>query len=174
MEEPDTRILLLGLGNDILSDDAIGPKIIQDLETQNRYTRVDYQTAAIGGLELIELFSNYQQVFIIDAIKTRNGVPGSVYYFKPEDFRHTLHLTNFHDVNFLVALELAEELGHQMPEQIHILAIEIVEDLVFSDELTPPLQAKYSEIISEICTFLDDEVILHQANANEGHDGMEK
>ena len=91
-----------------------------------------------------------QKLIHIDAIKTLNGIPGEVYKFVPDDFKETLHLSNIHDISFLTSLKLAKKLDIKTPENIYIIAIEIVEDMVFSDEFTPYIQEKYPKILEEV------------------------
>lgn len=151
------QVLILGVGNEILTDDSIGPRIANDLEKMFPDSGADFMISSLGGLEVLELICNYKEVIIIDAIRTRDGEPGTVYLMKPDDFKETLHLSSFHDVNFLTALKLGEELDFKVPEEISIIAIEIIEDLVFSNDLTPPLRARYPDILKEISQFLEKE-----------------
>lgn len=144
------EVLILGLGNDILSDDAIGPKLVQRLEGDISEDRITFLTAAVGGMEIMELMKDYNHAIIIDAIKTKVGVPGAVYHFTPDHFEETLHASSFHDVSFLTAIELAKKIDINLPKQIDIIAIEILEDLVFSDELSPPLKREYDFIYVKI------------------------
>ena len=150
MPEGSGDILILGIGNDILTDDAIGPKIVERLQEDLSDERISFLTAAAGGLEILEMIRNYQQVVIIDAIKTKNGIPGTIYHLTPENFKETLHISSFHDVSFLTALELAKKLEIPVPSRIDIIAIEIVEDLTFSDEFSKDITIKYEEIYREI------------------------
>jgi hydrogenase maturation protease len=143
-------ILILGLGNDILTDDAIGPKLAWHLEKTFPLPNIKYETAAIGGMELIELIRDFKHVVIIDAIKTLNGIPGTVYYLTPSNFKETLHASHMHDISFLTALHMAKKVGITITEDIDIIAIEIVEDLTFGNDFTPQLQAKYEDIKKEV------------------------
>jgi hypothetical protein len=45
-------------------------------------------------------------------------------------------------------------LHFDIPETIHILAVEIVEDRVFSESFSPPIRKKFPEIYNEIKNFL--------------------
>lgn len=148
-------VLVLGIGNDILTDDGIGPRIVKQLEKENFPSLFAFQTATVGGLEILEMVSGYRQVIFIDAIKTRNGIPGSIYYLTPENFQETLHLTNLHDINFLNAIALGKKLGMEVPDRMQILAIEIVEDMEFSEHFSPPIREKYPEILQEIRDYLN-------------------
>jgi len=150
MANEKKKRLVLGVGNDILMDDGIGPRVVQILEKETPVPGLEYETAALGGLELVELMQGYDWVVVIDAIKTKDGVPGTLYEFTPSDFKETLHLTNLHDLSFLTALKFGEKVGLKVPTEIYIFAVEIIEDLVFGEEFTPPVQARFKEIVDEI------------------------
>jgi len=150
MEEKQKNKLILGIGNDILTDDGIGPKIVTELKNDIHKDHVSFMTAATGGLDILELIKDYNRVIIIDAIKTKDGIPGTIYYLTPSNFKETLHISSFHDVSFLTALKVAERLDIPIPEQIDIIAIEIIEDLTFSTEFSQPIADKYEEIYRAI------------------------
>lgn len=152
----DKEILVLGIGNEILTDDGIAPKLVKDLEKNLDLPFADFETAALGGLEILEFIQGFQKVILIDAIKTKDGIPGDVYLFTLDDFKETLHLSNLHDISFLTAMKLGTKLGFEMPEDMKIIAIEIIEDLVFSNDFTEPLQKRYNEIYKDIEIFLSE------------------
>ena len=144
--------LILGLGNDILTDDGIGPRITHDLAQMINDPDVQFDIACCGGLEIMEHIKGYKKVVFIDAIRTIDGKPGDVYYFNPSDFRETSNLSNLHDVSFLTALKLGNTLNLGLPAVLHIIAVEIIEDMEFSEEFTLPLKEKYPGILEEVCT----------------------
>jgi len=148
------KTLILGLGNDILTDDGIGPRLVHDLAQMIDDPNVQFDTACCGGLEIVEYIKGYEKVVFIDAIRTRDGKPGDMYYFIPSDFRETMHLSNLHDVNFLIALNLGNTLDMNLPSDLHIIAIEIIEDMEFSEEFTMPLKEKYPEILEKVSVLL--------------------
>jgi len=144
------KTLVLGMGNDILTDDGIGPRLIRDLVQMIDNHNVQFDTACCGGLEIMEYIKGYEKVVFIDAIRNQNGKPGDVYYFVPSDFRETSHLSSLHDINFLTALELGNFLNLSLPVDLHIIAVEIIEDMEFSEEFTPALKEKYPEILKDV------------------------
>jgi len=154
MTRTSNDILILGIGNDILTDDAIGPKLVKDLQRDFKQENIFFMTAATGGLEILEMIKEFYRVVIIDAIRTRDGIPGTIYYLTPANFKETLHISSFHDVNFLTALKLAEKLEISIPEHIDIIAIEIVEDLTFSNDFSKEIASRYEDIYLEIKDFL--------------------
>jgi hydrogenase maturation protease len=149
------KILVLGLGNEIMSDDGIGPRLIKDLTGMFDNPLLEFKTASCGGLEVMELLPGFETAVLIDAIHTRDGKPGDVYYFRPSDFRETSNLSNLHDLNFLTALRLARVLDLGIPSDLHIIAVEIYEDLVFGESLTPVLNKRYPEALTEVHGILE-------------------
>jgi hydrogenase maturation protease len=150
MDIQQEKVLILGIGNDILKDDGIGPKLVKDLKTRDFPNGLRFETCAMGGLEILEMVRDYHTVVFIDAIKTKDGLAGNVYYFQDADFRETMHLSNLHDVNFITALELGRKIKLNIPENIHIIAVEILEDMEFGRSLSPELEEKYTEILDKV------------------------
>jgi len=143
-------ILILGIGNDILKDDGIGIKIIEEINKNKFSDDIEFKTSILGGFDVLEIIQDYKKVILIDAIKTKDGVPGDIYYFKPSDFKETLHLSNIHDISFLNAIKLGKKLRFNVPKEIHIIAIEILEDRIFGDNFTPELKSKFPKIVKSV------------------------
>jgi hydrogenase maturation protease len=144
------EILILGIGNDILTDDGIGPKIVKQLSQEINDDRIYFDNVCLGGLEILEYIRGYKYVYFIDAIKSSEGKIGDVYFLQTSDFKETSHLSNLHDVSFLTALKMGEELNFDIPLSIRIAAVEILEDMEFNIELTPQLSEKYDEVYHEV------------------------
>ncbi len=156
MQKKNKDTIVVGLGNEILTDDGIGPALCKEMEKLFPLPNIKYITATTGGLEILEMIRDYKTVMIIDAIRTKNGIPGTVYYLTPSDFKETLNISNIHDISFLTALKLGEKLGINMPETIHIIAVEIIEDLVFSESFSPEIQRCYDSIVQTTKTFFEN------------------
>ena len=150
----ENKVLVLGVGNDILMDDGIGPKLVNRLKDDFSVDQINFSTLNLGGLEILEFIKDYDEVIIVDAIKTRTGNPGDVYMLTPDDFSETCHLSSFHDVSFLTALRLGEKIGYKLPKSILIIAIEIIEDTCFGKDFSKPLQDCYERIYSEVKSVL--------------------
>ncbi|HET6475558.1 MAG TPA: hydrogenase maturation protease [Thermoleophilia bacterium] len=146
--------LLLGMGNPILGDDAVGIRVAQHLS--RRLGPVPGLTireeCCAGGLELLEVVEGFDRLIVLDSIKTREGRPGDWYRFDGDALRETMHLNNVHDANFATAMELGRQLGGHVPrdEDIHVLAVEISDNLTFSDHLSPELQDAMPELVDEM------------------------
>jgi hydrogenase maturation protease len=160
-------ILILGIGNKILSDDGIGIRLIEDLQDYFKDSCLHFKTACAGGLEIVELMQDYEHVIILDAIKTKGGKPGKIYYFTLQDFKDSLHTSNFHDISFLIALEFGKTSGMKVPGDIKILAIEIVEDMYFSENFSNEIQIRYNFIKSKVRDFIQKQLKNNKVKRSE-------
>jgi len=147
--------LILGLGNEILTDDRIGPELVKDLSGIYDKIDADFIIAGSGGLDVMELINDYKRVIIIDSIHTSSGKPGDVYHLTPPDFKETSNLSSVHDVNFLTALDLGKILDYNLPDEIHIIAVEIQEDMEFSEQFTTVIEERYPEIRAKVARLID-------------------
>jgi len=161
------RILIQGIGNEILTDDGIGPKLVKKLKGNLSKKDIDFETAFIGGLEILESIQGYHTVIFIDAIRTRDGIPGTVYQLSPENFNTTSHLSSIHDVSFLTSVALGKKLGLDMPQFIYIIAVEIFEDRIFDDNFSPLIQQKYEEIFNKVKELIEKILEAHSLNSTE-------
>ncbi|MBM4129710.1 hydrogenase maturation protease [bacterium] len=139
--------VILGLGNPILTDDAVGVRLAG--EARCRFgARPDveiHEECPVGGLELLAFLDGYRRAIVIDAIHTEGGRTGDCYRFTATALRGTVNLNNVHDANFATALALGRRLGQRLPEddEIHVFAVEVADDLTFGTELSAELAPCY-------------------------------
>ncbi|MEJ2050876.1 MAG: hydrogenase maturation protease [Calditrichota bacterium] len=92
----DKHILVLGLGNLLLSDEGLGIHVIRELQKKSLPKNVSIIDGGTGGFELIRYFRGMEKVIIIDALKS-DDKPGSVFRFTPDEFRSSgLHPFSAH------------------------------------------------------------------------------
>ena len=151
------EVLILGIGNELLTDDAIGPFLIHELEEYFKSNpQIKFETACCGGLQILETIVGYKKVILIDAIKSKNGKLGEVLLLSPEDFEETSNLSSLHDLSFLDALKLGKHLDFKMPQEIKIIAIQIFEDRMIHDQFSNELKSVYPEVLMKVKDFLTD------------------
>jgi hydrogenase maturation protease len=143
------KILILGLGNPILSDDGIGIKIAKELLSYVDPQKVEIKEASVGGMGLIDLIEGYKKVIIIDSIKTEKGKVGQVYNLNVDDL-HTSRLSFPHNISFAAAIKLAKKIGLKMPDEIKIYAVEVEDNFTFSEKCSTKLKKAIPKIVKEI------------------------
>ncbi len=153
MMNENKKTLMLGLGNPILTDDAIGIKVVEELErrfgTDNGY---DYCTGSFGGFHIVDEIRGYDRAVIVDSI-IRGGEVGTVYKLTLHDLDGTVRLASPHRVNLPGAIALAKKIEDNIPDDITIYAIEVDELTVFSTRLSPKLQDCFPEIVNKIIDY---------------------
>lgn len=135
------KTLVLGLGNSILTDDAVGFAVAEEVSRRLHTGDVTVTEASVGGLSLLELVVGYDRVIIIDAIQTGSREPGEVHRLRPDEFRGSVRAASTHDIRLASALELGAQLGMNMPKQIVIFGIEAADVDTFGEQLTPAVAA---------------------------------
>jgi len=154
------RTLLLGMGNPLLSDDAVGIRLAGDFSRRlGQVAGLEIiEECSAGGVDLLQIIEGYDRLLLVDSIKTREGVPGNWFHFTAERLRETIHLTNIHDANFATTLSLGRQLGMPLPSdrEIHVFAVEILDDFTFSEKMTDKLEKAYSIYSEEIFCELRD------------------
>ena len=140
--------LVLGIGNPILSDDAVGIKIAQQLEEEKPGLTVEQTNEA--AIALIDLITDYDRLIIIDSIKTGQGKAGELYKLTLEDFKPNNDFTSSHGMDIATAFEVGKSLGCRMPQSVSIYAVEIKDNENFSEQCTKEVAERLPVIVKQI------------------------
>ncbi len=144
------KTLLLGLGNSILKDDAVGLRVVRALGERVNQEGFDVQESSFANIDLLDFMGGYDRLIIVDSIKTEWGKPGDLYRLNLDDLHSTLHLSCPHDINLATALELGKRLGVPIPEEVGIYAIEVEDNQTFCETCSPRVEEAIPRIIEEI------------------------
>ena len=144
------RLLLLGLGNDILTDDAIGLLVVRQLQRHlASLPSIDFRETTEMGLALLDFITGYSAVVVVDSIQTGKADPGFLHEVDPatlEDLsRRTPHFLGLGET-----LALGRQLGLMMPERVKIFAAEVEDPFTLSTQMTPRLQVALPDIVERI------------------------
>jgi hydrogenase maturation protease len=165
MGDTPASILVVGLGNPILTDDGVGWRVAQQLRAtlldRRKGSRagvsVDITEASVGGLSLAEMMVGYRRAIVIDSIMTSNGAPGTVYRLALDDLPGTLNTASAHDTNLITALEALRRFGAEVPKNgaIDIVAIEAQDVLTFSERCTPAVERSVPDAVSVVVALIE-------------------
>ncbi len=147
---PPPRVLLLGLGNDILTDDAIGLRVVRQLQPELAgHPTIEVRETTEMGLALLDFMTGYSAVIIVDSIQTDRAAPGTVHELDAAALQQLTGRTP-HFLGVKETLALGRQLELAMPEQIRIFAIEVADPFTLSTALTPALQSALPQIVNRI------------------------
>ena len=150
------KTLVLGVGSSILTDDAVGLVVAERLRRHfDDRDDIDFGLNEEAGFSLLEESIGYDRLIIIDSILT-GGEPGTVHRLDLSDLGRTIHSNSPHGLNLATVLELGRTQDMDVPDDVVIFAIEVVDTLTFGEELTPELNARVDEIVREIARELTE------------------
>ena len=146
----EKRIVVLGLGNRLMSDEGVGSHIVERFQTQaDKYPLVDFIDAGTGGMSILHRIKDHEKAVIIDCayMKTK---PGTIKKFRPDEVKSVKKLAHhsLHDVDVLKIIELSKQLD-QCPDKIVIFGIE-PEKIEQSYELSSSITARIDDYIITI------------------------
>jgi hydrogenase maturation protease len=134
-------VLVLGLGNDILTDDAVGLRVVESLHaTLAGEGAIELRTTTEMGLALLDEVAGRESLVLVDAVQTGRVPAGSILELDASDLGGPL-ATGPHFLGVGETLALGELLGLEMPRRVGIVAVEVADPYTLGTELTPAVQA---------------------------------
>ncbi len=144
------RILVLGIGNILLSDEGVGVHVINRFqETLVIPDEVQVIDGGTMGLDLSPYFEGKTDVVVVDAICADGQKPGTIRRFSGSEVMTMLgerispHQIGLSDLLACTAVDT------QLPENIVLLGI-VPESLDTSLDLSPTIQAKVDDLVGLI------------------------
>ncbi|MFH1502720.1 MAG: hydrogenase maturation protease [Candidatus Eisenbacteria bacterium] len=144
------KTLILGVGNSILCDDTIGLVVTRKLE--ERYgdrDDTDFGYNEEAGFSLLEESLGYDRLVIVDSILTGEA-PGAIHRLDLSDLGRSIHSNSPHGMNLATVLAFGRAQGMDVPDDVRIYAIEVVDTVTFCEDLTPELAACVDAVVDEI------------------------
>lgn len=142
-------ILVLGVGNILLSDEAIGVRVVEALQQHYDFSDgVEFLDGGTAGMELFEHLRHRKSLIVVDAIRSP-GSPGDMVVLRDKDVplffnnRISPHQLGLSDV--LLALEFVD----QQPEHITLFGI-VPESLKPEIKLSDLIAAKLPELVAKV------------------------
>ena len=142
------HILILGVGNLLLSDEGIGVHVAQKMMHMELPPEVHVVEGGTDGFGLVNIILEADRMILIDAVKG-GGQPGSIYRFDIDDCPPypDLFKTSVHQISILEVINLSSLIGST--PQTTIIGVEPY-CLDMGMELSPQIEAKIPKIIQII------------------------
>lgn len=147
------QIVVLGLGNPVLADDAVGLKVAEALErllSARPVPGVTVLASTRAGFELIDMLQGFRHALIVDALELPEPRAGHVQLLDMAHVEGSVRLIMMHEISITAAFELAAKLSIPMPEQVEIYAVEAADTRTLSEELTPEVAASVEPLAGRL------------------------
>ena len=133
-------VLVLGLGNDLLGDDAVGLHVAREVRSRlSGAAGCEVRETTEMGLALLDEIVGCEHLLLVDAIETGKAPPGHVHEFDAGALAGR-RIAAPHFVGVVETLALGRALGLAMPRNVRIFAIEVEDALTLSTSLSGEVQ----------------------------------
>ncbi len=151
------KILILGLGNELYGDDAVGIHVVRELRQHPRVKEMifegglelDCEECSLSGLALLEIIAGYDRLLIIDTIKSPNPETGKIHLIDSKNLRN-IPGPSPHYVSIPQTIEIGKNLGLKMPSEIKIIAVEAKNLYNLGEKLSEEMKKSIPSIVQKV------------------------
>ncbi len=144
------ELIVLGIGNRLMTDDGIGIHIVEELQKTNTNTKIQYVVGETDVYFCLNQIENSLMTIIIDAVYL-NEEPGSISIVSLEKVsENPVYPISVHDTHLL---DLVKKFGQNVKGLL--IGIE-PNEIGFGTSLSSVLESKFMEIISDVNCIIED------------------
>ena len=143
-------VVVIGLGNPLMSDEGVGVRVVQDLEKhRGGLPGVEFVDAGTSGMKALHAMAGRRKAVIVDCARMGEA-PGWVRRFRPEDAasRKRLPHLSLHEGDLMDMIELSRSLG-ECPREVVIIGIE-PKSLEPGQGLSPVLESRTGDYLDVV------------------------
>lgn len=143
------RVLILGIGNILASDDGLGVYAAKYIEQNYSFSPpLDIYDGNVEGIGLLNILAEYDEVVVLDAIEAESG---EIYSIPAKDLRAS-SVKSAHEIGIIETLELLELSSEHMPNVVvFAIGIESVDEL---NSLSISVQNAFDKYIVAILEYI--------------------
>ncbi len=126
------KILILGIGNVLFSDEGIGVHLCRYIQKKYKFTSdshtLDFVDGGTLAERLIPIMSQYEHIILLDCISADNAKIGDVFFFDFENIPNNISWQgSAHEVEMLQTLTMMDILGDRPTTKIIGIIPKVIE-----------------------------------------------
>jgi hydrogenase maturation protease len=121
-EKQRAHVLIVGIGNLLLSDEGVGIHAVSSLSQQELPPGIEVLDGGTSGADLVDHLAERTKVIVIDAA-SGDGPPGTIYRCKASDLIEQEGSLSLHEFGLADSLHMAEQLGCA-PQGVIVLGVQ--------------------------------------------------
>jgi hydrogenase maturation protease len=141
------KIIILGLGNEYISDDGIGIHAIREFKKHVSSDNYTTEELTSGGIELIDYLSGYEKAIIVD---TGSNKSGTIYRYKQTTDEEVMKVKSSHQIDLPQIIGLAKVLGIAIPDEIIVYGVEAKDITTFNCSCTQEVESAIPRLVNLI------------------------
>ncbi|MDA8414774.1 MAG: HyaD/HybD family hydrogenase maturation endopeptidase [Desulfobacteraceae bacterium] len=140
------KVLVLGIGNLVMSDDGVGVKVVHKIRQEYRFAEsVGILDGGTLGLDLLPKLEGVERLIVVDAVETGQRA-GTCVRLPGEELPIALQTKlSPHQMGLKDLLSVAELMGH-VPREMVLIGVQPA-SIEMDTELTGTVQAKVDELV---------------------------
>jgi len=143
---------LLGLGNEILADDAFG--ILVAREARRRFgSEMEVICSSAAGFNLMDELVGASRLVVVDTIITGRAKPGTIQLFTAEQI-HSAPVASPHGLGLSELLAIAKRLKLPVPTDVLVVAVEAADCATIGGIMHSDVQSAIPQAVDFAAQFL--------------------
>ena len=142
------RTLVLGLGNELAGDDAVGVLVARAVR-EDVAGAADVVESSASGMALLEIFAGYDRAVVVDSVRTGRNPPGTVTELALADVGRVV-APSLHHAGLPEMAAVAERLGLGFPAKTRVLAVEVLDPYTMGAALSEPVAGSVDELARRV------------------------
>ena len=159
-------LTIIGLGNEYLTDDGLGVRVVRDLKKRLDADEAKFEELSIGGIQLLDYLAAAEECIIVDAIVSGSRPAGTLYRFIQSAEREDVHITSSHQIDLSQVLAFGKLMGAQLPKRLTVYGIEADDVTTFNDGCSTQVMNAIPKLVNLICK--DIENSEHSPSSSDG------
>jgi hydrogenase maturation protease len=152
VKTPPRNVLILGVGNLLLTDDGFGVHVVNALKEKKFPPNITLLEAGTISHQMILTFREVDLLIVIDAVQA-GDTPGSLFKFSPDDMQFKAgRMVSLHELSLIDVLQMAKLTG-EIPETV-IIAVQPKDvsswSLELSDEVKTAVPRTVDLVMAEL------------------------
>jgi hydrogenase maturation protease len=148
--ETGKYLLVLGVGNILLTDEGIGVHAVNDLSKEDWPEGVDFLDGGTCTQDMYYLFHGYKHLLVLDVVHGGKE-PGTLFLLDEQDLiQNEKQRLSLHDIDLLDSLKMADVTGKR--PILRIVGIQPKDMTTWSMEMTDQLRAifpKFKDLVRQ-------------------------
>jgi hydrogenase maturation protease len=152
---PQISVLVLGIGNIVMSDDGVGVLVAQRLQERYRFPdNVEIMDGGTLGLDLLPKLENISNLIMIDAVETGQEAGTCIRLCGQELPIALLTKVSPHQMGLKDLLAVSELMGHS-PKEMVLIGVQ-PGSIEMEIGLTAEVEAQFENLVTNVLTELEN------------------
>jgi len=160
------NLAILGIGNILEKDDGVAIYATKFLEKNYQFDpQIDIINGGVEGINLLNLFMDYKEIIILDAIEI-DDEPGSIYHIPAHELTgYGLNSGGAHEIGVLQCFDILELMGKELPRSSVLGIVPHTIDVCI--DLSDVTKNKFFVYIQTLISILENKQIIVKKNTHE-------